>query len=247
MRTHPAPARNCPGERRPRARYHVGMTTFIILAALLALDIFLHLGIMSRLAKPRLAAGVTKCLLIPLTYLTLFAAGEAFSRPLANPRLIWLILAFYTFGDFCLLFKNKLFILGVFSFMGGHICYILYFRHFGRSLPGIIIGLAVFGLIYLRFCRKIRLHKPDMAWGFHLYGAMILAFAVGMAGAFSYEHIYSSVLALAGVIAFGWSDSRIAYNMMGRTGSTDLHIMSTYILANLLLASAVFCINVPAS
>ena len=122
--------------------------------------------------------------------------------------------------------------------MLGHVGYILYFRAFGFCLPALVAAIVVSVAFYVHYCLVIVKRKPALMAGFLLYGLMIMAFAVGMASFFSYEHVRSSILA-----AFAYSDSRIAYNMAGYRKTSDLVIMSTYILANVLLASAIWCIN----
>ena len=190
------------------------------------------------------AGKLSKVFLMPTLYLTLYLASLADSRTLANGWLILLIAIFYTLGDLLLLFPGLWFYLGVVSFAVGHIFYIAYFRNFGFSWIGFLVGLIVFGAFFIHYTVKIIRAKADLVGGYLGYGFMILAFSVGMASVFSYIHIYSSILSLIGVVFFAYSDSRIAYNLSGYRRTNDFTIMLTYILANVFLALAVFCINV---
>lgn len=223
------------------------MAAFVLVICIFIADTILHLHFQK--TRPddgidHLPCAVTKVFLIPTLYLGLFLASGAFARPLQNPDVVLFIAVCYWLGDVLLIFKGHfVFYIGVVAFMLGHVGYILYFRAFGFCLPALVIAIVVSAAFYAHYCLVIVKRKPALMAGFLLYGFMILAFAVGMASFFSYGHVRSSILALCGVAAFAYSDSRIAYNMAGYRKTSDLVIMSTYILANVLLASAIWCIN----
>ena len=224
------------------------MSAFIICLVFFICDAGAHLYIQKKVKKggpEPMGGAVTKVLLMPSLYLALHLASLAFGRDLASGHLVLLIAVFYTLGDMMLIFRQSIcFYLGVVYFMVGHCLYIAYFSHFGFSWLAMLLGLAVFGTLYALYCRKILERKPPLVAGYLVYGLMILVFAVGMAGVFSSQHIYSSLTALVGVVLFGWSDCRIAYNITGVRKTGDAAIMLTYILANVFLACAVYCINV---
>ena len=224
------------------------MSAFIITLVFFICDAAAHLYIQKYHKADGVegrGGAVTKVLLMPSLYMSLHLAGLAFGRTLANEELVLLVAIFYTLGDMLLIFRQSFcFYLGVVSFMVGHCIYIAYFAHFGFSWLALLVGLSVFGALYFIYCRKIISMGHKLTVGFLVYGLMILIFATGMAGVFSTAHILSSATALIGVVLFGWSDSRIAYNMAGVARTSDFLVMLSYILANVFLALAVFSINV---
>ena len=222
------------------------MAFFVSLTVFIA-DSIIHLYIQKHKAEQRgedLKGALSKIVLMPSLYLTLYLASFAFNRQLASAELIYFIALFYTLGDLFLVFKNEIFFyIGVISFMVGHVFYIIYFSHFGFSYMTLAAGLIVYGVLFAQYCRRIMSKKPALAAGYIVYGLMLLIFACGMASVFSFDHVYSSLLALAGVTVFAYSDTRIAYNMIGHGNTSDFTIMLTYVLANVLLVLSIWCIN----
>ena len=218
------------------------MTAFFVSLAVFIFDSIIHLYIQKHKAVQRgedLKGALSKIVLMPSLYLSLYLASFAFDRPLANAGLIFFIAMFYTLGDLLLVLKNEIFFyLGVVSFMAGHVAYIIYFSHFGFSYITLAAGIIVYGALFAQYCHRVMVKKPP------LYGLMLLIFACGMASVFSFDHVYSSLLALAGVTVFAYSDTRIAYNMIGHGSTSDFTIMLTYVLANVLLVLSLWCINV---
>lgn len=224
------------------------MVAFFVSLTVFIADSIIHLYIQKHKAVQRgedLKGALSKIVLMPSLYLTLYLASFAFDRPLASADLIYFIALFYTLGDLFLVFKNEIFFyIGVISFMAGHVFYIIYFSHFGFSYLTLAAGIIVYGALFARYCRNVMVRKPPLAAGYIAYGLMLLIFACGMASVFSFDHVYSSLLALAGVTVFAYSDTRIAYNMIGHGSTSDFTIMLTYVLANVLLVLSIWCINV---
>ena len=79
--------------------------------------------------------------------------------------------------------------------------------------------------------------------GFVVYGLSVWALSTGMAASFSPDDILRSVLAIIGVIFFGYSDSRIAYNRTGHKDTEDFIIMWTYIVANIFISISMFMLG----
>ena len=223
------------------------MTAFFVSLTVFIADSIIHLYIQKHKAEQRgedLKGALSKIVLMPSLYLTLYLASFAFDRQLASAELIYFIALFYTLGDLFLVFKNEIFFyIGVISFMVGHVFYIIYFSHFGFSYMTLAAGLIVYGVLFAQYCRRIMSKKPALAAGYIVYGLMLLIFACGMASVFSFDHVYSSLLTLAGVTVFAYSDTRIAYNMIGHGNTSDFTIMLTYVLANVLLVLSLWCIN----
>lgn len=204
----------------------------------IALSLFISLAIIhlyARWADKISAAAITKPFLMPLLYYAVLS-------PVFSSSMIPVAAAcmFYTFGDVCLIFKKhrRIFLSGIVSFMLGHISYIAYFAGYSFSLPFFLVSAAVFAVPFGIYIRKIRRSGADDFWGYIAYGAMIYAFGIGIGASFSLKAPAPSLLAIAGVVLFGYSDSRIAYNRAHHADTSDFEIMWTYIAANIALVSA---------
>ena len=204
----------------------------------IALLFFVSIAIIhlyARWADKLAAAAITKPFLMPLLY---YAVLSLHSVP--RMQLIAMAAAFYTLGDICLIFKRyrRVFLAGIFSFMAGHIFYISYFAGCSFSVLFMVISAAVFALPFAVYIWKIRRSGADDFWGFVLYGSMIYIFGTGIGASFSVSAPLASLLSIIGVILFGYSDSRIAYNRAHHADTSDFIIMWTYIAANIALVSA---------
>ena len=204
----------------------------------IALSLFASLALIhlyARWADKTAAAALTKPFLMPLLYYAVLS-------PVFSAQLIPVALAalFYTIGDICLIFKKRraIFLLGIFSFMIGHVLYIVYFIGHSFSLPFFLASIALFAIPFGVYIWRIRRSGADDFWGYILYGAMIYAFGIGIGASLSSATVLPSSLAVAGVVLFGYSDSRIAYNRAHHADTSDFVIMWTYIAANIALVSA---------
>ncbi len=207
-------------------------------------DSILHLV---RRYRGRDAIGdVTKIFLMPLLFLTLFLAFKTFRFPLSYGGYVFLVAICYTLGDISLLIKAKsiFFYIGAFLFTLGHIFYIIYFTRFGITLWGLFLGIAVFGGEYAMFLFKVRSTKVGLT-PYALYAGGVLALSIAVSMSYDNGSIAAWVFSILGVVFFGLSDARIAYNRCGYKESSDFFIMIFYILANVFLALGVWFINVP--
>ena len=208
----------------------------------LSLIAFLTLSsvhLMAHAKGARMVHRVTKPFLIPLLYLSLFLFSDALGRPLSHPALIALVAVFYTVGDILLLDKGfwRLFA-GALSFAIGHGFMSAAFLLDSFSPVALALGIVVFAIPFGMYMRKVLHKRPAHLWRFVVYGSSVYAYAIAIAASFSPEHLISSCAAIAGVVMFGISDSRIVYNLVNHRSTSDFTIMWTYLAANALLASA---------
>ena len=215
----------------------------IVLAVASAAIISVHLW--SRYAADDAVGNLTKPFLMPMLYGTMFASASAFGIRISEPWLIAAAAVLYTAGDILLIPKDRpaSFIIGAVSFMAGHMCYVAYFVRRSFSLPFLIAGIAIAAVPFAAYMAKVIRKGPDAAWTFALYGAAIWVLFSGVVASFSsYDPLYG-IVALVGVIFFGYSDSRIAYNIVKHRSTSEFEIMWTYIAANLFLAASVLLVN----
>lgn len=223
--------------------YQVLFTISVIFCSLVTA---VHLD--RRFMSTEIVGDVTKCFLIPSLYFTLFTASRAFLRPISRPWMLVIVAVCYTLGDYLLLRKEPFirFFFGALSFSVGHMCYVIYFSHYGLNIYTLIGGMILFGIVYFAIVKYVLDKKPQHGYGVLAYAFTLYLFAVGMSAVFSFEYLKTSILVIIGVALFILSDSSIAFRTLtGDKGHISFLIMLTYILANLFLVLGVWCINVP--
>ena len=210
-----------------------------VLAILTAALIAVHLW--SRHASCDAVGNVTKPFLMPMLYGTMFAIACRYGIGLGDCWLIVAAAAMYTLGDILLIPREKpaCFVIGAVSFMAGHMLYVAYFVRKSFSLPFLIAGIIISALPFAVYMHKVKRKNPEAVWTFALYGAAIWVLFSGVAASFSLSDPFYAIVALSGVILFGYSDSRIAYNIVKHRSTSDFEIMWTYIAANFFLAASV--------
>jgi uncharacterized membrane protein YhhN len=172
-----------------------------------------------------LAAGVTwlelvtKFLLVPS-----LVVWAVLNR---GPRLVVAALALGALGDMALEF-DSLFIVGMGFFAAGHVCYVTYFLRRGRPrwyIPA-VYGLAWAGLVLFLWPSLGALQIPVAAYSLLLTGTAITSSALGLRTGI-------------GGLLFFISDGLIALRLadLPQPPMPGLWIMSTYIVAQYLLAS----------
>ena len=204
----------------------------------IALLLFISVSLIhlyARWADKISAAAATKPFLMPLLYYAVLShVFSEYFMPVAMASL------FYTAGDVCLIFKKhrRIFLAGILAFMIGHIFYIFFFVRNSFSWLFFSVSAAVFAVPFGVYIMKIRKSGADDFCGYVIYGSMIYAFGIGIGSSFSLQSPVPSLIAIAGVVLFGYSDSRIAYNRARHADTSDFEIMWTYIAANIALVSA---------
>lgn len=207
--------------------------------------------IYARHADKERLSWITKPMLMPLLLVTFLTMVVATHRTI--PR-IWLIVAallLYTGGDILLLFPDKpkatLFVIGMGSFMAGHICYMAWFLTFAgwNSLAWPVMGIvAVLTLgTLIPFCKKILSSDKPEAPYLCAYGVLMGCYCVCIASTWSRGSFLGTLVALAGAAVFSLSDSIIAMDKIDNHIAGDDVIMTTYILANVLLLAGVWLLT----
>ena len=203
------------------------------------------LDLVSKAGNRRTLEVATKPFIIPTLYLTVFMLARSMGGVLEYSWVLIVGALLYTAGDIFLLWKNTfLFVIGVLSFIIGHVFFITYALIHSFSWLYLAIGGVLFLIPFFTYLKKITANgKPDMFPGFVVYGLSVWALSTGMAASFSLDDILRSVLAIIGVIFFGYSDSRIAYNRTGHKDTEDFIIMWTYIVANIFISISMFMLG----
>lgn len=203
------------------------------------------LDLVSKAGNRRTLEVATKPFIIPTLYLTVFMLARSMGGVLEYSWVLIVGALLYTAGDIFLLWKDTfLFVIGVLSFIIGHVFFITYALIHSFSWLYLAIGGVLFLIPFFTYLKKITANgKPDMFPGFVVYGLSVWALSTGMAASFSPDDILRSVLAIIGVIFFGYSDSRIAYNRTGHKDTEDFIIMWTYIVANIFISISMFMLG----
>jgi len=171
--------------------------------------------------------------LIIVFALTLSPHGNAGAKPLIVGGLI-----FSLAGDIFLMLPADRFMAGLASFLVAHLLYIAAFAAGGwnltpiAALPAITIGAV---LLWILLPRTGRMRVPVTIYATALlvllWQSMGRATAVGDAGAW---------LALAGAAVFVASDATLAINRFVKPfRAAQLVVMSTYVLAQVLIAASI--------
>ena len=213
--------------------------SFLLFLVISVLDLF------SKAGNRRSLEVATKPFIIPSLYLSIFMLASSMGGYLDHSYILVMGAVLYTAGDILLLWKNTmLFIVGVLSFISGHVFFISYGLLHSFSPLFLTIGGIAFLIPFFSYIRKITKNgKPDMFPGYVVYGLSVWALSTGMAATISLDDPIRSLLAVIGVIFFGYSDSRIAYNRTGHKETEDFTIMWTYIAANVLISSSMFMLG----
>jgi uncharacterized membrane protein YhhN len=177
-----------------------------------------------------------------LTTILIIGAGLASARHFGTFQIALVAgLFFCLLGDIFLL-EDKTFVLGLASFLAGHLCFITGFGIVNHSAGGmlseawILLPLLVYGaamyLILAPHLGKMKLPVVVYMVAILLMAWQALTFGVNVGG--------MATLASAGAVLFVISDSTLAYNRFRREFMpAELLILSTYWSAILLIALSV--------
>jgi len=199
---------------------------------------------------------------VSVVYLTLLFFRYGLLQAILKGCLVPLILAVYIFGaekilvpvvlglffgwggDVLLLkgSNSRFFILGLVSFLIGHICYIIAMYEFARPfhVTALVISIAAavcIGLMLFKILRPtVEMKIPIIA-----YETAILTMAVFSLQLFLAQDFSFGAFVLAGSVCFLLSDSTLAYDTFRKGPKyAAFIIMLTYIAAQLLIALG-FC------
>jgi uncharacterized membrane protein YhhN len=176
----------------------------------------------------------------PLTtgLIILIALSGGRSVPPPYQSLIFVGLLFCLGGDILLMLPPRYFILGLLSFLIGHLLYIAAFvadAGFSLSwwgLPLLLFGSLIYGLLHPHLGR---LRVPVI-----VYIVIILLMAWQALGRWGASPSTGTLLAAVGALAFVFSDSALALDRFrGRFRHARLLVLSSYWLAQWLIALSV--------
>ncbi|MDY4610072.1 MAG: lysoplasmalogenase [Sphaerochaetaceae bacterium] len=193
----------------------------------------------------------TKPLLMPLLLATFLTAVSSIGETVPRIQMLVIALTLYTAGDIFLALPDEkrpaLFLIGMAAFMAGHICYATWFLTFSgwNTLAWqamAIVSIVVMALLVI-FCRKVLSSKTRQAPWLCAYGVLMGVFSVCVASSWGTGPIAGTIVALAGTASYTLSDSFIAMDKVSFHVAGDDIIMTTYLLANILLLAGVWILT----
>ncbi len=190
----------------------------------------------------------TKPLLMPLLLSTFLTAASAASLAVPRLQVIIAVLLLYTLGDICLLYKGHVqFLVGMVSFMIGHILYMYWFTAFtgiGELAWGPMgVVAAVCLVILIPLCKNIIACKLKIGPGLCVYAVMMSIFCIIVSGSWGSGPVIGTIVACAGAGFYAFSDGIISSQKMGKPIGTDVSVMTTYIIANVLLLGGIWILS----
>lgn len=142
--------------------------------------------------------------------------------------LICLALLLGTLGDAFLLagYKGKTFYAGMFAFLVGHFAYMLYFILHLQSWGYFLF--AILALAFPLYKIILSLFPSKLAPILSIYAIVLIVLTAFSAAALSF-------IAMVGAIIFALSDYLIAMDVVEKRSFSEIAVMGTYTLAQLLL------------
>lgn len=188
---------------------------------------------------------ITKPLLMPILLLMILFSSEK-----VHAWLLYGALTFGFFGDVFLLINsqkgNKWFILGMTSFMAGHICYFTWFLTFSQPLRidiPLVVGLFICIAITRWFWKTVHASQHHHTWPICFYCLMIDLIVLGALLTWGHGPLLGTLLCLTGAILFGFSDFLIAMRVIGEPLDDNAMVMLTYTLAQFLLICGILVVS----
>jgi uncharacterized membrane protein YhhN len=198
-----------------------------IFLAAFAVDIIFHL--VSLIVRWEMGRRISKVLLMPLLLGCYMVDAEHFLFT------VFLAGIFGWLGDIFLINvgKIKLFMIGLLSFLAGHLCYIRSFLYFtGNVNPAAMIAAVIvaipLGFIIFRFIRP----QKSIVFPLVLYGGVLMGMAIASFCFMLSRRDILGITLFAGGVCFLVSDSLLGYGHF-REGAhiNTLAVMITYITA----------------
>jgi uncharacterized membrane protein YhhN len=188
-------------------------------------------------------------MILLISWVWFYAGVPQLMTGIESSSVIWFIigLIFCLGGDVFLMFPGQFFLLGLISFLLGHICYIIGFGipipTSGDEMAAILITvflLFLAGWVYVRLAAGMQvLGMKNMRIPVLFYTVVItiMLYSALMTLFNDYWNFYSSILVSVGAILFLVSDIMNAWaRFVNRIPNHRLWIMSTYHLAQLCIA-----------
>lgn len=211
-----------------------------LLLSITLVVIFLHLY--AKYKEIKSLAFWTKPFLIPLIFITFFLLAKANGLTISQPLVLIGVCVFYTLGDILLLFENKNFAYlatGASFFLCGHLLNIYYFISNSFSIYAFLVALVVWLFMFILYSKTVIDLKLDSYIPVLIYGASICLLGIGIMSAYDSFNIFY-LLGILGTASFALSDTLIAFNVIGKIKRRPFTIMSTYLLANILILAGVW-------
>lgn len=186
-----------------------------------------------------------------------YIKGRIYTKPLLMPLLaiyyissvaevnkfIIMSLVFAFIGDVFLMWPERKtnFLLGLGSFLIGHLCYVLLFLQnisFAKDVPVWFYLIIIMYTIGARaVMKKLKNNLGDMVIPTYIYMLIILTMSfVSLARIFVMDMSISFLLPFIGSLLFLCSDSMLGfYTFNGKFKNGDVYIMLTYVLAQALI------------
>ncbi len=206
------------------------------------------INIIGRIKNNRLNDITSKPLILPL--LLGFYITTALFLDFKISALVISALILGNIGDILLMFtksaKDKYFILGMLSFLAGHLMYFFFFlwhsiplQHIGPVLVGCI---AMTPILILFFIFVYHSHHPiwPAIWA---YGLMTTLLIISGCTTFGIGPYYASIILIIGTIIFATSDFLILLQVLNKIKNGRAIVMITYTLAQLLINIGIILIS----
>lgn len=183
-----------------------------------------------------------KPLLIP-SLLFLFSSEISFSEH----RFLLAAISFSAIGDVFLIFEGALFfVVGLFSFLLAHICYILVFKKaFEGIIWGVYLVLTSFIVLsyYLLFVSFLWPNLGQMQFPVLAYATVLALMLWFSLHSYKQAKRYRWFI-VTGAFSFGISDSLLSYSLFyADFNQSHFYIMLTYVSAQLLLVYGILQIH----
>lgn len=185
---------------------------------------------------------VSKACLIPSIFLFFYSLSMySHGGPLPGSWFLYIPLVFYLIGDILLEFNSyKCFVIGAISFMIGHLNYSLVFLTSGFNLPSFIF--CVFAWLIGYVCLALYLTKKGNKEAplMMLYIFFVLIMGVSIGASELADNALARSIGIVGSFVFAISDFLIAVQRIQNHKRYEVAIMSTYIVANILIQLSLF-------
>ncbi len=228
--------------------YYQDVMIYFIILFLSGYIIVSTTNILGRLRNSTLNNYITKPLILP--FLLAFYVTCSFYFNFKISLLVISALILGNIGDITLMFaksgRDRYFIIGMLSFLAGHLMYFFFFLW--NSIPlqhkaPVLIGtIAMIPIIILFFIFVY--HSKHPIWpALWSYGLMTSLLIISSFTTFGIGPYYGSFLLVIGTIIFATSDFFILLQQLGNIKKGDAIIMLTYTLAQLLLNIGIIIIS----
>lgn len=183
----------------------------------------------------------TKPFIIPTLTTSYLLLLNANTLTHMNQSTFIIAMCFYTLGDLCILYTNKIriFGFGILCFVIGHLLYASFFfslpiRH--SLIATLVCILALIPATTLLWRKIQRTDDPLSRWMYY-YSFPMCLIIIAVASTFNFSTFLISLLTLIGSLFFITSDALIGFRGTGQPTPKGEVVMITYTLGQALLAT----------